>query len=1117
MAMNQEPPAPQAQPSASGPIQLENTAKRDYLRGLERKYQGEWEDAKTFNIDSPMTTEKEAHLETLSPEEVRAKYPKWLGTFPYPYMNGSLHLGHAFSLSKVDFMDGFQRLLGKRALFPLGFHATGMPIRASADKLIREMEMFGKDFAGYKEETTEEETDTVDTDVNASSLTQSNAAKATKGKIQAKSTGLKYQFQILESIGVPRSEIHKFADGSYWLDYFPPIAVEDCKNMGARIDWRRAFVTTDINPYYDAFVRWQMNKLKAMDKVKFGERYTIFSPKDGQPCMDHDRSEGEALGPQEYTAFKMKVVQWGPLAAPEVDAKVQGKDVYFIAATLRSETSYGQTNCYVGPPIEYGLYVINGKDVYVCTPRAARNMAFQGTTPKRGEVECITTVQGAKLVGTKVKAPYAVADEVYVLPMETVLATKGTGVVTSCPSDSPDDYATWTELKKKPEFYKIDPQWVSQPPVSVLSTPTYGDMTAEALVKQFKIQSPKDKLALVEAKEIAYKEGFYNGTMVVGPYKGLPVQEAKPKVREDLIKDGLGFPYAEPEGRIVSRSADECVVALCDQWYMDYGEEEWKKQAQKLVAGMNTYADEIRNAFDGTLNWLHQWACARSYGLGSKLPWDPQYLVESLSDSTIYMSYYTIAHLLQGGDIHGSKLGPLGIKAEDLTDSIWDYILGNGAYPKESANSTITEDKAQLLRREFRYFYPMDLRSSGKDLIPNHLTFCVYNHAALFPEEHWPRAMRINGHLMLNGKKMSKSTGNALTLRQAVDKFGADACRISLADAGDAIEDANFEEKTANANILRLHTLLEWCEEIMQNQDKMRTGPKDNFWDRVFENDINTQIEQVKGFYDQALFKSAVKYAFYEFQGFRDSYRETTMEVGMHRDLIMQWMRVQAVMMMPVAPHFAEHIWRGILGEKTSVQNTRWPELSAPVDKALSDAATYIRSLIKLIRDTELNILKRRNKGKKDVGGAYDEKKAKAVKIYVAKSFPEWQDRTVALIRGAFDDATNKVDDAGLRAELQAQGLIRDKRVMPFVQAFKRRIDEFGKDTAFNRLLPFDERETIEAASTYLKRTIKLQELSILSAEDALAQSDDAQQAGFDRRNVEMAEPGSPSFLYYNV
>lgn len=117
-----------------------------------------------------------------------------------------------------------------------------------------------------------------------------------------------------------------------------------------------------------------------------------------------------------------------------------------------------------------------------------------------------------------------------------------------------------------------------------------------------------------------------------------------------------------------------------------------------------------------------------------------------------------------------------------------------------------------MKKRELEYFYPMDIRSSGKDLTPNHLTFCLYKHAAIFPEDMWPLSMRTNGHLKLNGKKMSKSTGNSLTMREAIEKFGADATRIALADAGDGIEDANFDEKNANANILRLHTLIDWCE-----------------------------------------------------------------------------------------------------------------------------------------------------------------------------------------------------------------------------------------------------------------------------------------------------------------
>merc|ERR1719378_1680810 len=103
--------------------------------------------------------------------------------------------------------------------------------------------------------------------------------------------------------------------------------------MGLKVDWRRSFITTDVNPYYDSFARWHFKKLKEAGKVKFGKRYTIFSAKDGQPCMDHDRLSGEGVAPQEYTLIKMKVAT--PL--PEKLSSLEGKDVYLIAATLRPE------------------------------------------------------------------------------------------------------------------------------------------------------------------------------------------------------------------------------------------------------------------------------------------------------------------------------------------------------------------------------------------------------------------------------------------------------------------------------------------------------------------------------------------------------------------------------------------------------------------------------------------------------------------------------------------------------------------------------------------------------------------------------------------------------------
>lgn len=164
---------------------------------------------------------------------------------------------------------------------------------------------------------------------------------------------------------------------------------------------------------------------------------------------------------------------------------------------------------------------------------------------------------------------------------------------------------------------------------------------------------------------------------------------------------------------------------------------------------------------------------------------------------------------------------------------------------------------------------------SGKDLIPNHLTFFIYNHVALFEKEHWPKAIRANGHLLLNGEKMSKSSGNFLTLRDAIDKFGADATRFALADSGDSIEDANFLESVANTSTLRLFTEKEWAEEIITNQSQLRTG-KFTWFDRVCISAMQRLVHECDAAYSSMLFREALKVGFYDLQNTRNEYRKAT-------------------------------------------------------------------------------------------------------------------------------------------------------------------------------------------------------------------------------------------------
>jgi len=197
-------------------VERKATFKLDTIRAIEIEIQKRWDAEKVFEVDAP--------------EEEGTSSEKMFTTFPFPYMNGRLHLGHTFSLSKCEFAARYQRLKGKYVLFPFGFHCTGMPIKACADKLKREIEEFGfpPQFPAETAPIVEEKED----------ITMKDKSKGKKSKVLAKNIAAKYQWQIMQSLGLPDEEIRKFADALYWLDYFPQLAVEDLKSVGVHVSIR---------------------------------------------------------------------------------------------------------------------------------------------------------------------------------------------------------------------------------------------------------------------------------------------------------------------------------------------------------------------------------------------------------------------------------------------------------------------------------------------------------------------------------------------------------------------------------------------------------------------------------------------------------------------------------------------------------------------------------------------------------------------------------------------------------------------------------------------------------------------------------------------------------------
>ncbi|KAM7242625.1 hypothetical protein CapIbe_007096 [Capra ibex] len=1038
------------------------TAKVDFLKKIEKEVQQKWDAKKVFEVNA-------SNLEKQTSKD------KYFVTFPYPYMNGRLHLGHTFSLSKCEFAVGYQRLKGKTCLFPFGLHCTGMPIKACADKLKREVELYGcpPDFPDEEEE--EEEIN-----VKTEDIIIKDKAKGKKSKAAAKAGSSKYQWDIMKSLGLSDDEIVKFSEAEHWLEYFPPLAVQDLKRMGLKVDWRRSFITTDVNPYYDSFVRWQFLTLKERSRIKFGKRYTIYSPKDGQPCMDHDRQTGEGVGPQEYTLIKLKVLE----PYPSKLSGLKGKNIFLVAATLRPETMFGQTNCWVRPDMKYiGFETMNG-DIFICTQRAARNMSYQGFTKDNGVVPVVKELMGEDILGASLSAPLTSYKVIYVLPMLTIKEDKGTGVVTSVPSDSPDDFAALRDLKKKQALrvkYGIrDDMVLPFEPVPVIEIPDFGKLSAVTICDELKIQSQNDREKLAEAKEKLYLRGFYDGVMLVDGFKGQKVQDVKKTIRNKMIDTGDAYIYMEPEKQVMSRSSDECVVALCDQWYLDYGEENWKKQTSQCLKNLETYCEETRRNFEATLDWLQEHACSRTYGLGTRLPWDEQWLIESLSDSTIYMAFYTVAHLLQGGNLRGQAESPLGIRPQQMTKEVWDYIFFKEApFPK----TQIPKEKLDQLKQEFEFWYPVDLRASGKDLIPNHLSYFLYNHVAMWPEEcdKWPVAVRANGHLLLNSEKMSKSTGNFLTLSQAVDKYSADGMRLALADAGDTVEDANFVEAMADAGILRLYTWVEWVKEMVANWDSLRSGPANTFNDKVFASEMNAGIIKTDQNYEKMMFKEALKTGFFEFQAAKDKYRELAIE-GMHRDLVFRFIEVQTLLLAPFCPHLCEHIWT-LLGKLDSIMTASWP-LAGPVDESLIRSSQY---LMEVAHDLRLRLKNYMMPAKGKKTDKQPPEKPSHCTIYVAKNYPSWQHITLSVLRNHFENNNGKLpDNKVIAGELGSLPELKKymKKVMPFVAMIKENLEKMGP-RVLDLQLEFDEQAVLMENIVYLTNSLELEHIEVKFASEA--------------------------------
>lgn len=842
---------------------------------IEAKWMKCWEENESFRADPDQRREKK------------------FVTFPFPYMNGPLHIGHAFTSVRVDVFARFKRMQGYDVLFPWAWHWTGQPIVAAAERLARGDKAMLREF--------------------------------------------------VEIDGINPNDIAKFYDPKYMATYYTDSGRKALKQLALSVDWRREFHTTDLEPTFNKFVVWQYNKLKEKGFVSRGTHPVVWCPRDQSPTGDHDRVQGEGVTWEEYTLilFKMK-----------------DSDLLLPAATFRPETIYGVTNLWINPEANYVRVSLSNGQEWIVSKEAASK--FQEQLKK---LIIIEEISGRDLVGKSVTGPLNEEVSLPILPASFVDPKNGTGIVYSVPAHAPMDYVALRDLQSNEELQKefnLNKKLVSEiKPVPLITLPGMGTFPAKEIVDEMGITNQNDRSVELATAEI-YKREFHQGVLnkVTGIYEGKKVSEAKPLIIEELKKLRLSSSMYDLPEKVVCRCLTECIVkVLEDQWFLKYSDPEWKALAHKCVDRAAIFPETARQWFHDVIDWIKDWPCARKVGLGTPLAWSPGWIVETLSDSTIYMAFYTIRPLLLKSNI----------RAESLDEEFFDYVfLGERTRESVSSKTGINIATLEQMRSEFLYWYPVDLRNSAKELIPNHLLFFIFQHVAFFPESLWPKGISANGMMTVEGEKMSKSKGNVITITNALRTFGADALRAGLMDGAEGMDDIDWREKSARDIQGKIESLPTFIESLYGSEG-LKCG---SFFDLWILNQTQKHVASITNSLNLMKTKSAFREAFYDF--WNDLKRYTSMVEDRPADLIAEVIEIWLKLLSPFIPYSVEEI-NERRGNTEMVSASSFPKCED--SKSHPEADLGVLLLDNLVEDSK-KILKLIQLG------------AKTVHVYTA---PEWQ------------------------------------------------------------------------------------------------------------------------------
>ncbi len=800
------------------------------------------------------------------------------------------------------------------------------------------------------------------------------------------------QIATFKAFGATDRDMDNFRKkgAEYSALFWSKTITESARKMGFSIDFRRAFITA-IQPAFSRFIEWQYNTLRKKGYVVQGTHPVIWCPHCQSPTGDHDRLVGEGESLKEFVWVKFRL---------------KNSDLILIAGTTRPDALLGQTNLWVDPASTYKIVMVNNEK-WVVGKEAVNKIEDQLDI----KAEVVGDITAHDLIGKWAKGPI-VDYELYILPASFIDATVGSGIVYSALED-PTDLLELRKLQSSPELikkYNLNNEVVAKiEPISIINVPGMGDDLGDDIAKEFGVKSHEDKDNLEKAKGELNRRVFRKGVMKENckKYAGMTVPAAQAVINKDLLVSRDIAMLHELTGRVVCRCTTECVIKLVkNQWFIKYSDEKWKNRVRYAMKKIKIMPEEARNNFENTIDWLKDKACTRKTGLGTKLPWDKEWIVETLSDSTVYMAYYTIAKT-----INEKK-----IPAEKLTDEVFDYVFLSKGDPKAVAkNSRLPVGVIMEMKKEFEYFYPLDFRNSAKELVQNHLTFFIFQHVAIWPEKYWPKSIGVNGFVGVEGEKMSKSKGNIIPLRKLIEDYGTDLTRLNIAASSEGIDDADWRAENVKSLRQRYDFLFETAKNIGKAKGR-NAGNAELYLSSRIQSIVSSATESC----ENLKFRTASQYALFESTNAIKWYLRRVGGVkNADRKVLEKSLSIIVRLLAPFTPHLCEELWH-TLGGKGFVSVARWPEY----DKNDTDLeAEMSEGLVQQVLDDVENIQK--------IAGI----KPKKIALFVAE---DWKFNVYGVMLRNKNKSINEITNEIMRSDARKYG----KATLNFIHSAYRKINE---------------------------------------------------------------------------